>query len=128
MMHHFGGYHLGCVDCACGSWRDLSRVIVRNRFVNVYLGSYHNRMLCYNVCYCHFDRIACNVVEEGHSGFVGFAFVVQLVLLLAHLSYFAIECVHHVFCHGGLTSCCISRTRRCVKIRAKLLSRFCLLV
>jgi hypothetical protein len=127
-MRRFGGYRLGCADCACGSWSDLSRVIVRDRFVNVYLGSYHDRMLCNNVWYCHFDLIACPVVEEGRSDFVGFSFVVQLILLLAHLSYFAIECIHHVFCHDGLTSCCISRTRRWVKIRGKFLSKCYLLI
>jgi hypothetical protein len=46
MLHHFGGYRLDCADCACGSWSDLSRVIVRDHFVNVCLGSYHDRMLC----------------------------------------------------------------------------------
>jgi hypothetical protein len=121
MLHHFGGYRLGCADCACGSWSDLLRVIVRDHFVNFCLGSYHDRML-------YFDLIVCPVVEEGRGDFVGFVFCTQLVLLFAHLSYSATECVHHVFFHGDLISCCISRTRRCVKIREKLQSRFFLLV
>jgi hypothetical protein len=46
MLHHFGGYRLGCANCACGRWSGLSRVIVRDHFVNVCLGSYHDRMRC----------------------------------------------------------------------------------
>jgi hypothetical protein len=48
MMRRFCGYRLDCADCACGSWSwsNLVRVIVRNHFVNVYLGNYHDRMLC----------------------------------------------------------------------------------
>jgi hypothetical protein len=50
MMHRFGGCHLGCACCASGSWSDLSRVIGRDHFFSVCLGSFHDRMLYSIVC------------------------------------------------------------------------------
>jgi hypothetical protein len=90
MLHHFGGYHLGCADCACGSWSDLSRVIGRDHFVNVCLGSCHDRMRCW-IAYCYrLDHMVCPDVEEGRSDFAVFVFCTQLVLPFVHLSCFAI--------------------------------------
>jgi hypothetical protein len=87
MLHHFGGYHL---DCACGSWSDLSRVIGRDHFVNVCLGSCHDRMRYLIVCCYHFDHNFCPEVEEGRSDFAVFVFCIQIVLPLVHLSFVAI--------------------------------------
>jgi hypothetical protein len=90
MLHHFGGYHLGCADCACGSWSDLSRVIGRDHFVSVCLGSCHDRTRCWIICCYDLDHMICPGAEEGRSGFAVFVFCIQLVLLIAHLSCLAI--------------------------------------
>jgi hypothetical protein len=90
MLLHFGGYHLGCADCACGSWSDLSRVIRRDHFVNACPGSCHDRMRCWIVFCYRFDHMICIEVEEGHSDCDVFVFCIQLFLPLVHLSCFAI--------------------------------------
>jgi hypothetical protein len=90
MLHRFGGYHLGCAGCACGSWSDLSRVIGRDHFVNVCPCSCHGCMWCLIVCCYRFNDMTCLEVEEGHSDFVVFVFCIPLVLPFVGFSCFAI--------------------------------------
>jgi hypothetical protein len=90
MLHHFGGYHLGCAGCARGSWSDLSRVIGCDHFVNAFPGSCHDCMRCWIVCCYRFDHMICLEVEEGHSDFAVFVFCIPLVLPFMHFSCFAI--------------------------------------
>jgi hypothetical protein len=87
MLHHFGGYHL---DCTCGSWSDLSRVIGRNQFVSVCPSSCHDRMRCWIACFYCFNHMVCLEVEEGRSDFAVFVFSIQLVLPFVHLSCFSV--------------------------------------
>jgi hypothetical protein len=81
MLHHFGGYHLGC---ACGSWIHLFRVIGRDHFVNS-PGSCYDYMRCWIVC-CYI----CLEVEEGQSEFAVFVLCIPLVLPFVNISCFAI--------------------------------------
>jgi hypothetical protein len=98
MMRRFGGYRLGC---ASGSWSDLLRVIGRDPFWSICLGSFRGRMCCSIVCCYHFDHTICSVGVEDHSGSVEFIFGNHLVLPVVNFSLFAIDCVRHEVCHGG---------------------------
>jgi hypothetical protein len=92
-MRRFGGYRLGCAGCASGSWSDLSRVIGRDNFWSVCLGSFRDR-LWYSIVYCYrFCHMLCSADAEDHSGSVEFVFGNHLVSQLVHFSLFAIECV-----------------------------------
>jgi hypothetical protein len=98
MSHHFGGYRLGC---ASGSWSNLPRVIGRNHFWSVCLGSFRDHMWYFIVCCYCFCHMLCSSGAEDHSGSVVFVFGNHLVLPFVHFSYFAIECVRHGVRHGG---------------------------
>jgi hypothetical protein len=127
MLHHFGGHHLGCAGCASGSWSDLSRVIGRDHFLSICLGSCRDCMRCLIVCCYRFNHAICLDVGEGHSDFALFVFGIHLVLQFVRFSLFPIECVRRGVCHGGLTSCRILRTRRWVTFCVKYRSKCCLL-
>jgi hypothetical protein len=124
MLHRFGGYHLGCTS---GSWTNLSRVIGRDHFLSVCPGSCRDCMWYSIVCCYRFDHMICISVAEGHSDFAVFVFGIHLVFPFVRFSLFAIECVRHGVCHGGLTSCHILSTRRWVKICVKYRFKCCLL-
>jgi hypothetical protein len=123
-MHRFGGYRLGC---ASGSCSDLSRVIGRDHFLSVFVGSFHDHMLYSIVCCYRFYHSICLAVAEDQSDYVVFVFGIHLVSPFVHFSLSAIECICHVVCHGGLTNYCILSTKRWVKIRVKCRSKCCLL-
>jgi hypothetical protein len=97
-MCRFGGYRLGC---ASGSWSDILRVIGRNHFWSVCLGSFRDR-ICYSIicCYC-FCHTLFSAGAEDHSGSIVFVFGNHLVSPVVHFSLFAIECVHHEVYDGG---------------------------
>jgi hypothetical protein len=82
MMRRFGGYRLGCADCAdCASrsWSDLSRVIGRDHFWSVCLGSFFDRV-CYSIVCCYrFCHMLCSAGAEDHSGSVVFVLGNNLV-------------------------------------------------
>jgi hypothetical protein len=83
-MHRFGDYYLGC---ASGGWSDLSRVIGRDNFLSVCLGSFHDRML-YSIFCCYlFYRRLCHAVAEDHSGYVVFVFGIHLVSPFVNFSF-----------------------------------------
>jgi hypothetical protein len=90
MMLRFGGYRLGCTGCASGSWIYLSRVIGRDHFWSVCLGSFRNRV-CYSIVCCYlFCRTLCSAGAEDHIGSVVFVFGNHLVSSVVHFSLFAI--------------------------------------
>jgi hypothetical protein len=97
-MRRLGGYRLGCVS---GSWSDLSRVIGRDHFWSVWLGSFRDRMWYSIVCCYRFCRRLCSAGVEEHSDSGVFVFGNHLVSPLVHFSLFAIECVRCGVCHGG---------------------------
>jgi hypothetical protein len=101
MMRRFGGYHLGYAGCASGSWSDLSRVIGRDHFLSVYLGSFRDHMWYSIVCCYRFCHIICSADAYDHSDYVVFVYGYHLVLPFVHFSYFAIKCIRHGVCHGG---------------------------
>jgi hypothetical protein len=90
MMRRFGGYRLGCASV---SWSDLLRVIGRDHFWSVCLGSFHGCM-CYSIVCCyHFDHTLCSVGAEDHIGSVEFVFGYHLVSTVVHYSLFAMKFV-----------------------------------
>jgi hypothetical protein len=98
MMRRFGGYRLGC---ASGSWSDLLRVIGRDHFSSICLGSFRGCM-CYSIFCCyHFDHMLCSIGPEDHSDSIDFVFGNHLVSPLVHFSLFAIECLRREVYHGG---------------------------
>jgi hypothetical protein len=101
MMRCFGGYRLVCVGCATRSWSNILRVIGRDHFWSVCLGSFCGRNCYLIVCCYHFDHMLCSVGAEDHSGSVDFIFGNHLVSTVVHFSLFVIECVCHEVCHGG---------------------------
>jgi hypothetical protein len=115
-MQRFGRYRLGC---ASGSWSDLSRVIVRDHFLSVCPGSCRDRMLYSIVCCYRFYHSFCLAVVEDNSDSAAFVFDIHLVSPFVHFSLFAIECICHGVCDGGLTNYFILSTKRWVKIRLK---------
>jgi hypothetical protein len=100
MMRHFGGYCLGCAGCASGSWSDILRVIGRDHFWSVCLGSFRDRM-CYSiVCYYRFCNTLCS--SGGRTIMVLLCFFGNhLVSPVVYFSLFAIECICHEVWHGG---------------------------
>jgi hypothetical protein len=101
MMRRFGGYRLGCAGCASGSWSDLLRVIDRDHFWSICLGSFRDRMW-YSIVYCYlFCHMLCFADAEDHSDYFVFVYGNRLVLPFVHFSLFAIECVRRGVCRGG---------------------------
>jgi hypothetical protein len=126
-MDRFCGYHhLGCADCAFGSWSDLASLINRDHFLFLCLGSYRD-CNCYSVaCYYHSD--CRTTVVEGHNGFVVLVCVVLPFSPSVHFYWFASEYMRHGVYHDGSIRCCTFGTRRLVGIRVRFQSTHCLLV
>jgi hypothetical protein len=117
-MDRFCGYHhLGCADCAFGSWSDLASLIERDHFLLVCLGSYRD-CNCYSGA-CYYRSDCRTTVVEGRNGFVVFVCVVRPFSPFVRFYWFASEFIRHGVDHDGSTSCCIFGTRRLVGIRVR---------
>jgi hypothetical protein len=121
-----GCRHLGCADCAVGSWSDHASLIERDHFWVVCPGMYHDCNCYSDVCYCCCDCRTTAV--EARSGSVLCVCVVHPFSPFVHFYCFASESVRHGADHDGFTSCCIFGTKRLEGIRVTYRSICYLLV
>jgi hypothetical protein len=126
-MNRFCGYrHLGCTDCAVGSWSDHASLIERDHFWVVYPGTYHDCNCYSGACCCRCD--CRTTVVEVRSGSVLFVCVVHPFSPFVRFYCFASESVRHGADHDGLTSYCIFGTKILEGIRVTYRSICYLLV
>jgi hypothetical protein len=126
-MDRFCGYHhLGCADCAFGSWSDLASLIDRDHFLLICLGRCHD-CNCYSGA-CYYRSDCRTTVVEGRNGFVLFVCVVHPFSPFVRFYCFASESVRDGVDHDGSTSCCIFGPRRLVGIRVRFRSIYYLWV
>jgi hypothetical protein len=115
-----GCHHLGCADCAVGSWSDHASLIKRDHFLLVCLGRCHDCNCCSGACCYRSDCMT--IAVEGRNGFVLFVCVGHPFSPFVSFCWFASESVRHGVDHDGSTSCCIFGTRRLEGIRGRFRS------
>jgi hypothetical protein len=85
-MDRFCGYHhLGCADCAVGSWSEHASLIERDHFLLVCLGRCHD-CNCYSGACCYPSDCRPTVVE----GCNGFVLIVCVGIHFRHLCVFIV--------------------------------------